>query len=319
MVVEAYRRVVSPSSSRTPRRTLPYACDASHADSKFVRFFCQLVTKVTSPCRLSVQTSLQWFASCVYALSNSDASAASHGLIIGTDDGINITTTQRGNAMRKVQFATVAVLAASTLSACATKGFVRKNIEANRVAMTGWTTEQIASERNERVSGDSAIRGEMAAQLASLRSDLQTLRTEFGTRISTMEGAVKFAMPVHFGFDDAAVRNEDQAALERFAQVAAQHYKGSVITIEGFADPAGSAAYNLQLSRERADAVRDYLVTKGLDGAMLRTVGYGKTRLVKAGASKDTPGAELNRRVTFVVETNTDATVTAITASAGNP
>lgn len=215
--------------------------------------------------------------------------------------------------MRKVKYVAIAALAASTLSACATKGFVRKNIEEQRVALTGQMNTLVDTERNERVSGDNALR----ADLATLRTDLTTLRTEYGTRITAMEGAVKFAMPVHFGFDDAAVRQQDQAALEQFAKVAMQHYKGSTITIEGFADPAGSAAYNLQLSRERADAVRDYLVTKGIDGTLLRTVGYGKTRLVRPDASRDAAGAELNRRVTFVVETP-GADAATITALSGN-
>ena len=55
--------------------------------------------------------------------------------------------------------------------------------------------------------------------------------------------------------------------------------------------------------RRRADAVRDVLVTNGLDGPALRTVGYGTTRLVRLGAQGTADGAELNRRVTFVIET----------------
>jgi peptidoglycan-associated lipoprotein len=137
------------------------------------------------------------------------------------------------------------------------------------------------------------------------------MRTEFGAKITAMDGQVQFAMPVHFAFDDAAVRPVDQAALAKFAQVANQHYKGATITIEGFADPAGSVGYNLRLSRERADAVRDVLVTKGLDGSALRTVGYGKARLVRPGAQGTADGAELNRRVTFVIETPAGATTVA--------
>ena len=67
-------------------------------------------------------------------------------------------------------------------------------------------------------------------------------------------------------------------------------------------------------ARERADAVRDYLVTKGLDGALLKTVGYGKTRLVKPDAQGDDQGAELNRRVTFVVDAPAEATVAVISS-----
>ena len=199
-----------------------------------------------------------------------------------------------------------AALAATTLSACATKGFVRKGLEEQRVALD--------AERTERVSGDMALRTDvngLRTDLNALRNDLTTMRTEFGAKITAMEGQVKFAMPVHFAFDDATVRADDQAALTKFAQVANQHYKGATITIEGFADPAGSADYNLRLSRERASAVRDVLVTKGMNGSALRTVGYGKTRLVRPGAQGTADGAELNRRVTFVIETPAGAATVA--------
>ncbi len=215
--------------------------------------------------------------------------------------------------MRQVKFAAMIVLASSTLGACATKGFVRKGLEEQRVALT--------SERAARVTGDEALRTDvnglrtdvngLRTDLNALRSDLTTMRTEFGAKITAMDGQVKFAMPVHFAFDDASVRQDDEAALTKFAQVANQHYKGATITIEGFADPAGSTGYNLRLSRERADAVRDVLVTKGLDGSALRTVGYGKARLVRPGAQGTADGAELNRRVTFVIETPAGAATVA--------
>lgn len=215
--------------------------------------------------------------------------------------------------MRNIGYALTAVLAASTLGGCATKGYVKRGLEDQRVAMTSSMTAADQQERSERVAGDEANKTEISAvkaDLAALRNDLAGLKTDFNARISVVEGQVKFMMPVHFGFDDAAVRSNDQAALERFAQVAAKHYPGANITIEGFADPAGSTSYNLKLSRERADAVKDYLVTKGLDASLLKTVGYGEQRLVKAGAKRDDAGAELNRRVTFVVESaNSDATV----------
>jgi len=122
-----------------------------------------------------------------------------------------------------------------------------------------------------------------------------------------MEEGLKFAFPVNFAFDDATVREADKAALDRFATVVGKYYSGSMITIEGFADPAGSTRYNMDLSKRRADAVAAYLGEKGLTTTNVRTVGYGKTRLVNPKAQKDDPGAEANRRVTFVVETNGSA------------
>ncbi len=142
------------------------------------------------------------------------------------------------------------------------------------------------------------VRGDVT----QLRSDLQAMRQEFSAKIAMMEDGLHFAFPVNFAYNDANVRAQDEAALARFSNVVQKYYPGSKVTIEGFADPAGSTSYNLALSKRRAEAVRDHLVKNGLTGNELGVVGYGKTRQVAAGASRDMPGAELNRRVVFVIE-----------------
>ena len=187
-----------------------------------------------------------------------------------------------------------ALLAPALLGACVTNGRFKKEISAVR--------SEIETERVARTQGDSALR----VDLEALRTDLGTLRTEFGAKITAMEEGVKFAFPVNFAYDDASVRDADQPALQRFAQVAQKYYPGSLITVEGFADPAGSARYNLRLSERRAESVRSFLTAQGLDGTQLKSVGYGETRLVAPGAERDQPGAEQNRRVVFVVETRGD-------------
>lgn len=191
------------------------------------------------------------------------------------------------------------LVTATLLSGCATKGFVREQV--------GEVRTELASERSERIAGDEALR----TDLASMRAEFQGLRDEFGARITAMEDGMRFAFPVHFAFDDANVRAEDRAALERFATVAQKYYGNSMITVEGFTDPAGSAAYNKRLSEARAENVRSLLVEQGLNGENLRAVGYGKTRLVSPASWGDQPGAEQNRRVVFVIETRgTDVPVT---------
>ena len=192
----------------------------------------------------------------------------------------------------------VATLGVSVMTGCATKGYVNRQVN----AAEGRQTAALNDERLARINADSA----MMRDLAALRTDLQSLRTEFGAKITAMEEGMKFAFPVHFGFDDAAVREQDRAALDRFAQVAQRYYPGARITVEGFADPAGSPRYNLTLSQRRANAVREYLVSQGLNGSQLRTVGYGETRLVNPGAAGSAAGAEWNRRVVFVIETPAD-------------
>ncbi len=206
--------------------------------------------------------------------------------------------------MRHLKSFGLAVLTVTSLSACATKGFVRDGLEEQRVAL--------ASERSSRVAGDSALRADYTRDLAALRSDLTALRDEFGAKITAMEGQVKFAFPVHFAFDDASVRETDRAALERFASVVRTYYNGASITVEGFADPSGSRAYNLDLSQRRADSVREFLASQGVPPALVASVGYGSARQVRPGAMRDDAGAELNRRVSFVIETPAESTIAAI-------
>ena len=201
--------------------------------------------------------------------------------------------------MKHIRTLGIAFAAMASLSACVTKGTFRREMNDRE--------NELRAERGERVAGDSTLRADYTAQIAALRTELRgeldSMRTQFNTRITAMEDAVKFAMPVNFAFDDAGVRPEDQAALDRFAQIVSKYYGGSMVTIEGFADPAGGAQYNVQLSRRRAESVRDYRSSKGLTADQLRTIGYGEARQVVSGAERDEPGAEMNRRVVFVIET----------------
>ena len=208
-----------------------------------------------------------------------------------------------------VPMRTLTLCAASmfTLSACATKGYVNKRVDAQAVMQTA----ALDSERTARVQGDEANK----AEIASLRNDLQTLRTEFGAKITEVSQGLQFAFPVHFAFNDATVRTEDAAALDRFASVVSKHYGGAKVTVEGFADPAGSQRYNIGLSQRRAEAVKAYVSSKGLDASLIETVGYGESRQVTRGASGDQPGAELNRRVVFVIESPANAQASKVTAS----
>ena len=203
-----------------------------------------------------------------------------------------------------VSFRTIALCAVVPLTfACATKGALRRGMAEQRAALE---TERIA-----RLAGDSANSADvqmLRTDIEALRRDLQSLRTEFGAKIAQVENGLEFAFPVNFAFDDATVREQDVAALDRFSDVVQKYYGGAKITVEGFADPAGSDAYNRALSQRRADAVRAYLAQRGLSQEV-QAVGYGETRPVVPGAERDAPGAEMNRRVVFVVESRSQAGV----------
>lgn len=209
------------------------------------------------------------------------------------------------NRQRMMTGVCLAAASAMLLTGCATKGALRKAMAEQQTALT--------AEQTARVTADSAVQQDVAAlrndqqalrgELQALRNDLQAMKTDFGAKIVSLESGMQFLLPVNFAFDDASVRQQDQPALSRFAQVAQRYYGGSLITVEGFADPAGSAQYNLGLSRRRADAVKQYLVAQGVSPELVKTVGYGEARLVAPGAAGSQIGAESNRRVVFVVET----------------
>jgi outer membrane protein OmpA-like peptidoglycan-associated protein len=66
------------------------------------------------------------------------------------------------------------------------------------------------------------------------------------------------------------------------------------IEISGHTDSEGDDATNLELSKNRAEAVKQYLISKGINGARVSTIGYGETKPVASNASSD--GRAKNRR-----------------------
>lgn len=148
------------------------------------------------------------------------------------------------------------------------------------------------------------IESRLEGRVASLESELARFQDEFELTVERLGSAIRFNMPVHFAFDDATIRAEDRSVLERFAETIGSYYEGAMITVEGFADPAGPRAYNLRLGQRRAEAVKEYLVDAGIPGDRIRAVSYGDApeRQVAPGARG--PGEEgwQNRRVAMVVD-----------------
>lgn len=142
------------------------------------------------------------------------------------------------------------------------------------------------------------------ADLGALRAELRAMERDFGVRVEEVESALRVHAPIHFDFDRAELQPAGREALDRFSAVTRRHYPGAHVTVEGFTDPAGSAAYNLRLGQRRADAVRAYLESTGMPAEQLRAVSYGKSadRLVVPGAQG--PGTEgwENRRVVLVID-----------------
>jgi peptidoglycan-associated lipoprotein len=141
-----------------------------------------------------------------------------------------------------------------------------------------------------------------SARLDALDRELEELRAEFGATVERMEGMIAFNVPVHFEFDSSLLRDQDKPVLDKFAHVVQEYYDGSVITVEGFADPAGDPEYNERLGARRAEGVKSYLVEVAELGTPIRAVSYGEAedRQINPGAWG--ADGEANRRVTLVID-----------------
>jgi len=139
-------------------------------------------------------------------------------------------------------------------------------------------------------------------RLDQLQALMEQRFGEYDARISQVEGRLRVETTAHFAVDDATLRDADKPMLDDFARVIRDHHPGVVVTVEGFTDPSGSAAYNKRLGQRRADAVRDYLVTQGLPDAQVRAVSYGedRNRQIHVGATGEQGLA--NRRVALVID-----------------
>ena len=103
---------------------------------------------------------------------------------------------------------------------------------------------------------------------------------------------------VNFDFDKDEIRSGDAVILDEAAGMLAG--AEARVRIEGHTDSTGPEAYNQGLSERRANSVRSYLVSHGVDASRLTTVGYGESRPISDNATRE--GRALNRRVELQVE-----------------
>ena len=101
---------------------------------------------------------------------------------------------------------------------------------------------------------------------------------------------------VTFVTDSSEITPQGQLVLDSLV-AGLQRRAGTKLEIRGHTDSVGSEAYNLALSQRRAESVKAYLVSKGLNAADLSTIGLGEMQHI---ATNDTAeGREQNRRVTL--------------------
>ena len=96
---------------------------------------------------------------------------------------------------------------------------------------------------------------------------------------SPQDFAVNVGDRVFFDSDSSELSPTAQATLDKQARWL-QQYARYNFTIEGHADERGTREYNIALGAKRAQAVREYLASRGVQGQRMRTISYGKERPV---------------------------------------
>ncbi len=146
-------------------------------------------------------------------------------------------------------------------------------------------------------------------QLELQRKQLQmeeAARQELQLKETEKAVTMKLEGDVLFDFDKAEIKPEAERTLDQVGTVIGQFPEGKVL-IEGHTDSKGSPDINLELSKRRAEAVKDWLVKKkDVPESIITTRGFGETKPVapdKNPDGSDNPqGRQQNRRVEITVE-----------------
>jgi outer membrane protein OmpA-like peptidoglycan-associated protein len=156
--------------------------------------------------------------------------------------------------------------------------------------------EQAALQAKEQAAKDAAARAQ--AQTAALRAQLLRQLNEVLQTTDTPRGLVVNMADVLFETNKYALSQDAQLKLAKLSGIIQAH-PGLNLAIEGYTDTTGTPDYNLKLSQQRADAVRDFLISQGLSPDTITSTGMGQADPVADNSTA--AGRKANRRVEIIV------------------
>lgn len=103
---------------------------------------------------------------------------------------------------------------------------------------------------------------------------------------------------LQFETGKAIIKDESKPSLDILAELLKS--KNLILTLIGHTDNVGTESDNLILSKKRAEAVKNYLVSKGVDSSNITTIGKGETEPLVSNETEQ--GRKKNRRVEFIIK-----------------
>jgi outer membrane protein OmpA-like peptidoglycan-associated protein len=213
---------------------------------------------------------------------------------------------------------TALALMATLPVGCATKGFVREEVQKSETKTTGdlGRVESSLNQERERINtigvqvtetrgvaqdglrradqaGEKATQADTRAGEAMSRVDAtdQRLTRLWKNRHTRLPVDTMF---VRFGFNKADLQDGAQTALLDVVKQL-QANPSLVVDLEGYTDSTGDPTYNVDLSQRRVEAVRRFLVDKGIELNRLNSIGLGSAKPMADNKTK--AGRDQNRRV----------------------
>ena len=137
----------------------------------------------------------------------------------------------------------------------------------------------------------------MDEQAEEIERDLE------GAHVERVEEGIKitFDSGLMFDIDESSLKPASEANLTNLAAIL-QKYEDTEILLEGHTDATGSEEHNMELSRNRAQSVADYLGLGGVDEARFVIMGYGELQPIADNETAE--GRQQNRRVEVAIYAN---------------
>ncbi len=126
-----------------------------------------------------------------------------------------------------------------------------------------------------------------------------TTTTSYSYDTDPKTAFVKVGDRVLFGYDSSELDDDDRSILDNQAKFLNQN-PALKVTIEGHCDERGTREYNLALGEKRASAVKDYLISIGINSDRISVVSYGKERPQVLGSNK--AAWSMNRRSVTTID-----------------
>ena len=132
----------------------------------------------------------------------------------------------------------------------------------------------------------------MPLSIVALRRGRQRELLALEKRIQDLQTTTR----IQFKINTANLADLSKQVLNQVAEIL-KEAPDAQIEVQGHTDSLGEQALNMELSQLRADAVRAYLITQGIEASRLTAVGYGPTKPVATNTTRQ--GRITNRRVVF--------------------